>query len=338
MLAAVFHGKKDLRIEDVKAPLISKPNEVLIEIKACGICGTDIKIFNGEIPVNPPLILGHECSGEVVEIGEDVKYVRPKDKVVIDPNIPCLTCYYCRNGMENLCKNVASLGYTVDGAFARYVVVPEIALYKIPKDMSFIDATLTEPLACVLSGFNKCQVKPGDTVVVLGMGPIGLLFLQLFKNSNAGRVIVSEVIEERCTLANKFGADYVINPQKEDVIKRVKDLTSGRGADVVVEAIGHPAATKQAIQIARPGGRIILFGINPENAEVSFQPRYVTINELQIVGNYIDYYTFIPAINLLHARKIDAKMLISHTFPLKDILEAFKVSISGKAIKVVVYP
>ena len=208
MKAAVYHGKHDLRVEEVPEKEL-KDNEVMIQVKYCGVCGTDIHIFNGDggsSAVTPPLIPGHEFSGVVAKVGSGVTKFKVGDRVSGDPNDMCGECYFCKNAKQHFCTNNIGVGTTVDGGFAEYVVMREKQVYKFSDSLSFIEAAMAEPISCCLHGIDLCNIKYGDTVLVMGGGPIGMIMLQLAKNAGASKVILSEPVEEKRELALKLGA------------------------------------------------------------------------------------------------------------------------------------
>ncbi|MEM3073502.1 MAG: zinc-dependent alcohol dehydrogenase family protein [Nitrososphaerales archaeon] len=338
MKAAVFRGVNNLSVEDRPIPEIRSPNDVLLEIYGCGICGTDPKIIAGEHPVVPGIILGHEYAGTVVKVGEKVKNVKPGDRVTVDVDIKCGECYYCKTGRENLCRNIKTLGEHLDGGYAKYNVSPAQTLYKIPDDMSFEAGIMAGPISCVVNGVRRAQIKPGDTVVIIGAGPMGLLYLQLLKDSEASKVIVCEIKDKRIEDAKRFGAKIVIDPKKEEPAEVVKSLTDGRGADVVIEAAGNPTATRQALSMVGRGGRIVLFGINPQGQEVPIQPFDITFRQIEIVGSFISNYTFHAAVDLLSAGKFDTHNFITHRVKITDIHRGMDLMRRGECIKVMVIP
>jgi len=338
MKAAVFKGVNNFVVEDRPIPEIKNPTDVLLEIYGCGICGTDPKIIAGEHPVVPGIILGHEYAGTVLKVGEKVKNVKPGDRVTVDVDIKCGECYYCKTGRENLCQNIKTLGEHLDGGYTLYNISPASTLYKMPDTMPFEAGILAGPISCVANGVRRAQIKPGDTVVIIGAGPMGLLYLQLLKNSEAARVIVCEVKDKRIEDAKKFGAEIVIDPKKEDPAEVVKSLTDGRGADVVIEAAGNPIATKQALSMTGRGGKVVLFGINPQGQEVPIQPFDVTFRQIEIVGSFISNYTFHAALELLNAGKFDLENFITHRIKLSEIRRGLDLMKKGECIKVMITP
>lgn len=339
MLAAVFYGVEEgVRVEERPAPTIEKPDDVLIEVKACGICGTDPAILEGRHPASPPVILGHEYAGVVLEVGDGVRGVKPGDHVVIDPNIKCGKCYYCRNGKQNLCENMTTLGIFIDGGFARYNVAPESAVYKIPEDMAWEDAALVEPVSCVVNGVTRAGIRAGKIVAIIGAGPIGLIWTALARRAGASKVIVSEVRERRIKAAERIGADVVINPKEVDPVEKVKGLTDGRGVDVAVEVVGHPTTAQQAIRMLAYGGRAVLFGTCPPETRIPITPYDIMRHEKEIVGSFIANFTFLPAIRAMYEKMVPSDILITHRFGVKDFNKAIETHLSGEGIKILILP
>ncbi len=339
MTAVVFHGvDKGAKVEKVATPSVRKADDVLIEVKAAGLCGTDPAILEGRHPASPPVILGHEYTGTVVEVGGAVRNVEVGDRVVIDPNIKCGKCYRCRTGKENLCENMTTLGIYLNGGFAKYNVAPESAVYRVPGDMRWKDAVLVEPVSCVLNGLARARVKVGDVVCILGAGPMGLLWTQLVKRRGAGCVIVSDLAEKRLKIAKRLGADITVNTKEEGLIKVVKEATDGKLANVCVEAVGHPDTVKQALNSIGYGGRAVLFGTTKKGAEVSIEPYDIMRYEKEIVGSYIANYTIVPAIEAMHNRIVDSDVMITHEYRIEQFHDAVDAHRSGEAIKIVLYP
>ncbi|MFP3152864.1 zinc-dependent alcohol dehydrogenase family protein [Lachnospiraceae bacterium ZAX-1] len=323
MKAAVYQGKHDLRVEEVPDKKI-KENEVLIQVKYCGVCGTDIHIYNGEggaAAVTPPLVPGHEFSGIVAQIGSAVTSVNVGDKVTGDPNDMCGECYFCKNGKQHFCTNSIGTGTTVDGGFAEYVSMREKQVYKVPDDMSFIKAAMTEPMSCCLHGIDLCEIQTGDTVLVIGGGPIGMIMLQLAKNAGAAQVILSEPVLEKRELALKLGADKTINPLEEDIKAVLKECCSN--VDKVIECVGNVRAQAEAIQLAGKCATIMYFGLAAPGETFPIQPDDIFKKELKITSSFINPYTFERAIKVLNSGKIDVEEIITNIVPLDDIADVF---------------
>ncbi len=336
MLACVFEGEGKYELKEVPEPKIEKPNQVLLKVLCASICGTDIQILKvppGH-PANPGIILGHEYVGEVVEVGSDCHFLRPGDRVAVDPNIPCGCCSYCQKGQHNMCINMTTLGIFINGGFAKYNVAPESQLYKFSSELEPEYAVFAEPLSCVLNAFRKIRPNPGETVLVLGAGPIGQYFIQLSRLAGAGKVFASEPMEMRRKLAEQSGADRVIDPNSEDLIDIIFTETK-EGVDIVIDAVGTLADL--TIKVCARGGKILLFGQN-QLAKAQIAQNDITRKELSIFGSYIALHTFPEAIRILESRRLKLDHLITHRLALKDIGQGFDAMRKGEAIKVIIFP
>ncbi len=334
MLAAVFEGKGKLNLKEVPVPEVKELDDVLIQVEAASICGTDIRILETPPghPANEGVILGHEYTGKILEVGKSVKGFKEGDRVVIDPNITCGNCTYCKLGMPNMCENMTTLGIFINGGFARYNVAPAKTLHKISPNLSAELAIFAEPLSCVVNATQKLKVQPGENVVVLGAGPIGLLFIQMFKASGAGKIIVSEISEYRGRYAKESGATRLVNPLKENLERAVKEEMV-IGSDVVVDAVG--TLFKQAMSIVRRGGRILLFGQNYK-ARAEIAQNDITRGELAVLGNYIAKFTFPLAVKIIESKILNLEKLITHRLSLKDIHKGIEAMKNQEAIKIVI--
>lgn len=320
MKAAVFYGKKDLRIEEVKEP-VPGYGEVLIKVHACGVCGTDVHIYEGdEGAAKSPAgtILGHEFSGEVKEIGEGVKRVKVGDRVCVDPNKLCGKCEYCRNGIGHFCENMIGIGTTVNGGFAEYCTVPEEQAYIISEALTFEEAAMAEPVACCLHGIDMCEIHPGDTVAIFGMGMIGLLMLQLARISGAARIIAIEPVEVKREQALKLGADIVIDPIKQDIKQMLLENQVTR-IHTVIECVGRIDSMKQALEIAGKKSVIMLFGLTRPEEELAIKPFELFRKEITLKASFINPYTQQRAISLIESGKIDVRSMIYKKLSLEEL-------------------
>jgi 2-desacetyl-2-hydroxyethyl bacteriochlorophyllide A dehydrogenase len=321
MKAAVTHGTQNLKIETVPVPEI-KDNEVLIKVKACGICGTDPHIYNGHFPAPMPLIQGHEFAGEVVKVGSSVTSVAAGDRVTADINISCGNCYYCRTGQKLFCENITQLGVHIDGAFAEYVKAPENNVYTLPEGMSWEEGAYIEPLACVVRGQERANVSMGDTVAIIGAGPMGLAHAIMAKLNGATKVIISEMNQARLQKARDLGVDVVIDASEKDPIQEILNQTDGRGADVVFEVVGAVPTYQQALQMVRKGGTLVAYGAAPADHVMEIKPFDIFSKELTIVGSYAGTYgTWVKAIQLISSKRFKPTEIFSKTITL-DQLEA----------------
>lgn len=343
MKAAVLYAANKLEVAQLDKPKAG-PGDLVIRVKASAICGTDGRIVTGKKTkgVRYPSVIGHEFSGEVVEVGEGVSQFSCGDAVAVDPVIPCCSCAYCRSGKENVCQNRQAIGYEFDGAFAEYLRIPAIALktgnvFSIPKGVSFEAAALAEPLACCINGQKNVKIELGDTVVILGAGPIGLMHIQLARLSGAKTIIVSELNDKRRQAALDCGADLVIDSSKDDLNENVKELTEGLGADVVIMAIGVPSLVNPALSLVRKGGRVNLFAGFSAGDMSNIDVNLIHYNELIITGaSALSRQGYQVALDLISTGQINVEKLITHRFSLDDIQAAFACAQQGVAIKILV--
>ncbi len=335
MKAAVYLGPRHLEIRDVPIPPVGE-NEVLIKVAYCGICGTDVHIYHGDggaADVTPPLIIGHEFSGIVEKVGGNVKKLKVGDKVSVNPNDMCGECYFCHNGMEHFCEHFTGIGTTVNGGFAEYCVASESTVYKT-ETLDLLQAAMVEPLSCCVHGIDLCGIKPGDTVLIMGTGPIGLIMLQLAKLSGAGMVIATARSEKKSELAKSMGADRVINVSTEDLETEIAALC--RNLNCIIECVGNPSTIEQAISVAGKGATVMLFGLTGPDAKIEIKPDIIFKKELKITSSFINPYTYSRSINLLNTAKIDVTSMIKNIIPLEKLEEALSTDILRKQGKVVV--
>jgi threonine dehydrogenase-like Zn-dependent dehydrogenase len=333
MKAAVYFAKSDLRIIEVPIGR-PNPNEVIVRVKNCGVCGTDLHIFDGSpgsAPVIPPRILGHELSGVVAAIGKNVIDVKEGDNVCVDPNVMCGECFYCRNGQSNFCENHIGIGTSADGAFAEYIKVNKKVVYKIPSSMSFETAAMVEPVSCCLNGIQLLDVHPGETVLIIGSGPIGLIMLQMVRNAGAARIIVSEPEPSKRILAQQLGASVVVDPIELDDM-----LIEERNISRVVECVGSISTMAEAIKVAGKGATVLLFGLTKPEAELTIKPYEVFRKQLKITSSFINPYTFNHSIDLLNSGRVNVEPLITDRVLLDGILPVFSDPAFRKRGKIMV--
>lgn len=333
MKAAVFYSPNDLRFEEAPKPH-PDVNEVLVEVERCGICGTDAHIVHGAFPVpNVPLIIGHEFAGKIAEVGNDVTNVQTGDRVTVDINMACGTCYFCRRNSKLLCQNLQQLGVHTAGAMAEYVRAPAENVYRLPDSMSLGDAAFVEPLACTIHGQDRVSVNIGDTVVIIGGGPTGLAHVALAKLRGATRIIVSARHSSRQKRAEQLGADIVIDPTEGTVIQEVLEATDGLGADVVIEAVGSAQTYVDALNMVRSGGRVLAYGAAPQEAEIPLRPFDVFSKELSIVGSYAgSYETWPEAIEIIESGRLNPSLIVDTVEPLREIVNVMGTLKTDKSI------
>ncbi|UCF97277.1 MAG: zinc-dependent alcohol dehydrogenase family protein [Spirochaetaceae bacterium] len=334
--AAVFHDTEHITIQtkEVRKP---GPKEVLIRVRACGVCGTDLHLYHGapgSASATPPVVLGHEFAGEVTETGSDVTDLRSGDQVTVDPNLACGDCWYCRNGERNLCSNLTAIGVNFDGGFAEYCLVPFSQVYRFDRPVSHHHAAMAEPLACCLHGIDRVALKQGQTVAVVGCGAIGLIMVQLAFLGGASRVYASDPVAKRRDLAEQLGA-VPVDPGRQElptVIRR--DIPEG--VDSAVECAGNPAAMLQAFQSVRRGGTVLLFSVPEADAVLNVPVYDIYFRELRILGSFTNPATQGRAVDLVSSGRIQLEQLISHQLPLESIKDAFRLFGKPDAIKIVV--
>lgn len=338
MKRSVFYGLKDIRTENAERPHV-KEDEILIRVMACGICGTDVHIYHGEkgsAEVTPPVVLGHEFSGIVAEIGKNVKNFEPGDKVTVDPNIYCGKCRYCKNGKKQLCESLYAIGVNRDGGFQEYCAVPEKQAFLLEEHVRFEEGAMAEPLACCLHGIENVEIREGDIVCVIGGGAIGLLMVQLARLKGASKVILSEPVAMRRNIGLQIGADAVVDPGKGNLKKQIEETAGTEQVDIVIECVGKLAATRQAFEIAGKGCNILLFSVPPEDAEFPLRLFDVYQKELKIAGSFINPDTHLRAVQLINSGKIRLNPIITHKYGLEQLNEAIQMQMSDDSVKVMV--
>ena len=337
MKVAVLYGKEKIRIEEREKPKPGK-GEVLVKVKTALTCGTDVKVFlKGGHPrmIRLPSPFGHEFSGEIAEVGEGVEGWEKGMRVVAVNSAPCFQCYHCRRGEYSLCEDLLFL----NGAYAEYILIPErivrYNLYSLPSNLSFEESAFLEPLSCVVHGVEEIGVKLGDTVVVLGSGPIGLLFLLLLKQKGA-RVIVVDKVEDRLRTAKNLGAETF---HAEDREKILLSTPEGRGADVVVEAVGLPETWEETLSYVRKGGRILLFGGCTPGTTFTLDTARIHYGEVTVKGVFHHTpYHVVKALKLLTDKIISVKPLITHHMSLEELPQALEMVKEKKALKIAIHP
>jgi len=333
MRAAFLHNIGDIRLEEIRIPTLDSADQALVQIKAVGICGSDLHYYEkgriGTAIVREPLILGHEAAGQVVEVGAQVTDLQPGDRVAIEPGRTCRRCEFCKSGRYNLCPDVIFLGTPpVHGAFCEYLAWPADFLFKLPEQMSYEEGAMLEPLAVGMHAARLAQISPGDSVAVLGAGPIGLVSLQAAAAAGATLTIATDVIPYRLRVARQLGATYTLDANT-DVVEVVMELTEGRGVDVVIDCVGLAETTRQAIAMVRRGGHIQAVGLAQDSIDQF--PLFDIINkEVSLAGTFRYANRHPSAIATVVAGKVDVKSLITHRFPLAEIPEAMAWVVENK--------
>lgn len=341
-----FYAPGDVRLEDAPEPEAG-PGEVKIRVRACSMCGTDVKISTaGHLRIVPPRVMGHEIAGEIVDVGDGVEGWAAGDRVQVIAAIPCGTCDWCRAGIMTICPNQVSMGYDFDGGFASHMVVPKEVLAvdglnRIPEGVSYAEASVAEPFACAINAQELADVHDGDTVVVVGSGPIGCLHVRLARARGASTVYLVELSRERLDMAAEaVKPDAAICAADVDPVEAVLELTGGRGADVVITAAASGAAQEQALQMVAPRGRISFFGGLPKDRPtITLDSNVVHYRELTIVGaNGSSPQHNKQALGMIADGSVPVNDLITHRLPLDQVLDGIDVVRQGTGIKVTIEP
>jgi L-iditol 2-dehydrogenase len=342
MKAAVLYGIRDLRVEDIPIPTVME-GEALVKVGAATTCGTDVKIYQrGYVDrvITPPTVFGHEWAGTVVEVGTGVPWLREGMRIRAGNSGPCLRCTMCGRGTYNLCDDMTWLW----GAYAEYIKVPapivRVNAQEVPAQLSDAEAALTEPLACCLHGIERCTIAVGDTAVIIGDGPIGLFHLQLARLKGCEQVIVCGLIDARLQIARALGATSTINAPVDETVQEVMRLTEGRGADVVIEAVGLPATWEEALRLVGKGGTVLEFGGCPPGTEIHVSAERLHYDEVHLLGAFhANPADFRKALRLIASGAIHVRPLLTREMPLHRIHEAFNVlTTSREALKIAILP
>lgn len=345
MKAVVFEDIEEMVFQEVPDPKC-EDDGLVIKVKACAICGTDIKIYHsGHRHIKPPRITGHEFSGEIVAIGKNVKGYEVGQRVAIAPAVPCRECHYCKRSIFGMCDNLAPIGYHFDGGFAEYMAVPPIAVKTtcvnvLPDNVSYEEAAIAEPLACAINGQNLSGVWPGSTVLIVGAGPLGCMHARLARANGAARIILADISANRLEMAKVAGADVYVNSSEKDLEVVIPPETEGRGADIVITACSSAEAQQQAMRLVAKRGNINFFGGLPKGRSmITIDSNLLHYREFSITGTHGSA----PddnrmALNLISRGIVPVKDLISQTIPLEKTVEGIGMAETGRYMKIVVTP
>jgi L-iditol 2-dehydrogenase len=329
-LSAVWYGTHDLRLEQRPLPPLG-PADVLVDVQGCGVCATDLHLLDGSIRLyDPPKVLGHEIGGIVRAVGPAVRSVHQGDAVALDTSVACQACFFCREGQPFMCPNRVS----VAAGFAERTVVPESVVYKLPAGVPAAMGALAEPLSCAIHAVERSEIRPADTVAIVGAGAIGLLILAVARLSGATHVVVSDLDAGRRALAERLGATHAIDPTSDDLLSVVRSLTDGRGADVAFEAVGAQATLEQAFVLPRQGGTLVQVSVPPTSARFSLPTYELFARELTIRGSFIRTTEFRRAVELLGT--LDLAPLITQRFDLQDVHAAVEAARRRQGVRVLV--
>jgi len=338
MKVAMYHSLDDIRTLDMPKPRVDS-DEVLVEMKACGICGSDL--MEWYLRSRAPLVLGHEPAGVLVEAGKNVKGFEVGDRVFAHHHVADLTCYYCQHGDYTLCPQFAQT-HLEPGGFAEYFKVPapnlQVDTLKLPHGLSYEEATLIEPVGCCIRAQNKVSVQKGDSVVVIGAGPSGIIHTMLAKIAGARQVLITDIVDYRLKMAERLGADLTINPQNENVAEKVKQATENKGADIAIVTAPNAKAVEDSIQTIRRGGRLLLFAPTQPDQYARLSPHRLFFSEITVVPSYsVSHIETRKALQLISSGKMKARELITHRFHLSQTQKAFQTAAKSKeCLKVVV--
>lgn len=347
MKAAVFMGPEKMEVKEVPKPKCGE-GEILLAVKACAVCGTDGRIyFHGQKNVVPPAILGHEIAADIAEVGDGVEGWSAGDRVTVVTSIGCGRCRYCQKGLIHMCPDATHIGYERPGGFAEYVVVPaeavrQDAVIGLPEGMPYEEAAMVEPLSCCINGQEYLNIRAGDTVVVIGAGPIGSMHLMLAKAADADKTIMVDIDEKRLKMAERFEPDVIVNGRDGSSVKKVMEETGGLGAEVVIVACGSHQAQMDALRMAAKMGRVSFFaGLPKDKPTITFDSNLVHYREISVFGAFASYRAqFVKALELISpaegGARIDAAKVITHRFPLERIVEGILTTKKGEGLKSVV--
>ena len=345
MKAIRYHAPGDIRLENIDVPQAAD-GQLRVKVDACAVCGTDLKAYTSGNPrIMAPKTMGHEFTGVVDTIGNQATGFEIGDRIVMATSVSCGQCPYCKKGFQNLCANLAPMGFTYEGGMAQYTIIPERALQqghviKVPSSVKAEHAALAEPLSCAVNSCVNSNIQPGDTVVVIGAGPLGIMNACIAQQFGASKIILAEINEARLAQAAPFGFDLLVNPAKEDLTQIVLDNTDGLGADVAIVAAPAAQPQQDALTLVRKQGTVCLFASLPAgNSEITIDSRTIHYGEIKLVGTSDSTPAQVQkAVDIIASGKIDADKLASDTIKLEDFMQAFELMKSGKALRVVLKP
>ncbi len=340
MKALVYSNPKEFSIQEVDIPKCGE-NQVIIKVKVCGICKTDVHIHNGKFISKFPLTPGHEFTGVVEEVGSKVSSFKKGDRVVADNTVLCGECYYCRRNQPLYCENFHSLGVTGPGGFAEYVVVNQDKVFKIKDHLSFDEAAFTEPTACAIHGMDMIDIQNGDNVLMFGAGPTGIILAQLLRYGGAGNLVVAAPSQFKLDILEDLGIAQTVQIDRNDESIHEKKIKSmfPKGFDVIIDATGAASVTEACFKYAKMGSKIVVYGVCDESDRIQVSPYEIFSKEYKIIGSFAQTHCFDRAINALETGIVKVNNLISHRFSLDDYAKGLETVISGKqSIKVLINP
>jgi L-iditol 2-dehydrogenase len=339
MRVAMYYSNKDIRIEEIPKPKIN-PDELLVKVMACGICGSDVMEWYRI--KKTPRVLGHEMTGEIVEVGKNVKQFKKDDRVFVSHHVPCNKCHYCLNDQHTVCENLHSTNFD-PGGFAEYVRVPkiniELGTFLLPDEISFEDGTFIEPLGCVIRGQRRANIKPNNTILIIGSGISGLLHIKLARAKGVKKIIATDVNEYRLNAAKKFGADFTINA-KENLPDRIKEINDEKLADRIIICTGALPAIEQAMKSVADGGTILFFAPTDPNKTITIPFNEFWTSQVTLTSTYAAVAVDIKeAIELIRSNKVNVNDMITHRLSLEETGKGFQIVADAKdSIKVIIEP
>ena len=338
MQALWFNGLNEIEVKELIIPKL-QPDELLVHVDACGVCGTDFHIYKGEAPAKIPVVLGHEYTGIVLDKGSKTDILKVGDKIAINPNIHCGYCRFCREGKINLCSNLKALGVTLNGGMSQLSIVPVTQAHLLPNDFPFSKSVFAEPVSCCIHGINQADIIPGEKVIIIGAGTIGLIMLQLAQLRGASEVIVLDPLQFKRDMASALKADHVFDPFTEKIEERIIELTSG-GADTVIECVGNQIAAESAVKLTVKGGKVVIFGLANSSAVVKIYLQSFFHKELTMKSSILNPNTFQSAVDLIINKKINVEIFNPHPVQLKQdsVDNLFNSSDNKNIIKFMVTP
>jgi len=339
MQAARLVAVGNMVLADVPVP-VAGPDDLLVRVEACGICGSDRHMFRGEYPTALPVTQGHEFCGIVEGVGANVTRLAPGDRITGDPNIACGHCAHCRRGRPNLCDNLTAIGVFRDGGFADYVIVPQGQAVQLPADLPPLHGAFAEPLACCLHGLDVARIAPGDAVAIIGGGGIGLLMVQPARPPGASIVLLTTRQKPRRELAEALGATHTLDAARPDLVEAAvgpAGIVPG-GVDVVIECAGVPETFTQALALARRGGAVVPFGVTPQGATIPVEPFDLLTRELRVEPAWLNPFTHARAARLIADRVLDLDRLVTRTVPLREVPAIIGAAPAFGEIKIVAVP
>ena len=337
MRYALLRDVGDLCLQQKPIPDVG-PDQVLIRVAACAVCGTDVAVYSGKFPTRFPYSPGHEYAGTVVAVGDAVAHLGRGDRVAVDPNYACGVCHFCTRRQPHLCTERKRPGIKSNGGFAEYVAVPARIAHRLPSSLTLRQGVLAESLSCALHALERAESLLDRMVCIVGGGAQGMLILELVQASGAAGVVLSEPMPARRDFARTKGAACVVDPQTEDLLSIVRSRSGGRGADAVFETSGSVEAAAQAVRLAAPGGMVVLVGVCDYGKEIAVSPFEITTQEVSLVGSFLNPHTFTRSISLLAQRRVDVDAYLGPSFCLEDVEQAFTSFPTQPALKVTVEP